>query len=212
MGEAMVPQKKLPPDRLVCTCCDVSEARKRILETARHLFAERGYDAVGINELIEKSGVAKATFYQQFRSKEALCAEWLKREADSAELDGRELLDSAISPISKVAKQFDRLRDALKSSDFRGCPFSNTATVMIEDNSVRAVVDEYKCNARLFWHSLALQLRREPSAARGLGDALFLLFSGAITEAQNVKATWPVDSAKTAALILGNLPPDHSFQ
>lgn len=190
----------------------MSEARKRILETARQLFAERGYDAVGINELIEKSGVAKATFYQQFRSKESLCAEWLKREAELAEQHSRTLLDSAIPPVTKVAQQFDRLRDNLKSSDFRGCPFSNTATVMIEDNSVRAVVDTYKSNARLFWHSLALQLHREPSAARGLGDALFLLFSGAITEAQNVKATWPVDSAKTAALILCKLPPNQTFQ
>jgi hypothetical protein len=74
--------------------------------------------------------------------------------------------------------------------------------VVTRDNEACGVVQEYKTTSRLFWHSLALQLRREPSAARALGDALFLLFSGAATEAQNTKALWPVDSAKAAALAL----------
>jgi hypothetical protein len=77
---------------------------------------------------------------------------------------------------------------------------------MTEVNAVRAVFDEYKSNVRLFWHSIALQFHREPSAARSLGDALFLLFSGAVTESQNLKATWPVDSAKATALLLCQLP------
>ncbi len=180
----------------------MSEAKQRILETAGKLFAERGYELVGINELIEKSGVAKATFYQHFRSKETLCFEWLQGEAWESEKDALALLDSPLPPAEKIARKFDGLRDHLKGSDYRGCPFSNTAAVMLNDNSVRALVDQYKSATRLFWHSLALQVRREPSAARALGDAFFLLFSGAVTEAQNAKATWPVESAKAAALAL----------
>jgi AcrR family transcriptional regulator len=47
----------------------MSEARQLILSTAGQLFAQRGYELVGINEIIEKSGVAKATFYAHFKSK-----------------------------------------------------------------------------------------------------------------------------------------------
>ncbi len=180
----------------------MSEARQRILRTAAQLFAERGYELVGINELIEKSGVAKATFYQHFRSKEKLCAEWLRAEADGSEAAGQTLLASALAPREKVARKFDDLRAFLKASDFRGCCFSNTATVMVDDNEVRDVVRAYKGAARQFWQALALELRREPAAARALGDALFLLHSGAVTEAQNARALWPVDSAKAAALTL----------
>jgi AcrR family transcriptional regulator len=180
----------------------MSDAKQRILETAARLFAERGYEAVGINELIEKSGVAKATFYQHFRSKEKLCVEWLRLEAAEAEKGAQALLDRDIPALKKVALKFDGLRGFLQESEFRGCPFSNTATVVTRDNEACGVVQEYKTTSRLFWHSLALQLRREPSAARALGDALFLLFSGAATEAQNTKALWPVDSAKAAALAL----------
>ena len=180
----------------------MSEAKQRILETAGQLFAERGYELVGINELIEKSGVAKATFYQHFRSKEKLCAEWLKQAASKAEQAARALLESDLPAQEKVVQKFNRVRDYLLSSEFRGCAFSNTATVMTEDNEVREVVRDYKSGVRLFWQALALELRRDPSAARALGDAFFLLYSGAVTEAQNAKAMWPVESAKAAALAL----------
>ena len=73
---------------------------------------------------------------------------------------------------------------------------------MIKDNQVSEVVRDYKASNRLFWQAVALQIKPDPSAARLLGDSLFLLFSGAVTEAQNAKALWPVDSAKAAALAL----------
>lgn len=46
--------------------------RGRILAAAEDLFATRGIRGVGIEELIARSGVAKATFYRHFRSKDAL--------------------------------------------------------------------------------------------------------------------------------------------
>ena len=45
---------------------------KRILTTADDLFSKRGIRDVGINELIESSGVAKSTFYRHFPSKDDL--------------------------------------------------------------------------------------------------------------------------------------------
>ena len=44
-----------------------SEAYQRILTTARDLFYRNGYRATGINEIIEKSGVAKATTCRTFQ-------------------------------------------------------------------------------------------------------------------------------------------------
>lgn len=180
----------------------MSAPKERILETAATLFFERGYELVGVNELIEKSGVAKSTFYQHFPSKEKLCVEWLRLEANESDASARELLQSPLKPLEKVAKKFDGLRQFLAQSDYRGCPFSNTASVMINDNEARTVVRQYKDNARFFWQALALQIQPDPPKAKALGDGLFLLISGAVTEAQNAKSTWPVDSAKEAALAL----------
>jgi AcrR family transcriptional regulator len=180
----------------------MSEARQRILEVAGRLFAERGYELVGINELIEKSGVAKATFYQQFRSKQELCTEWLRRVAEESEADARALLAEGVAPERKLVRKFDRLAAHLKESEFRGCPFSNTAVVVLEANAVRTLVDDYKAANRRFWQDLAGLICADSRPARMLGDALFLLFSGAVTEAQNAKALWPVTAAKSAALAL----------
>lgn len=180
----------------------MSPTRQQILETAAGLFAERGYELVGINEIIDKAGVAKATFYANFRSKEKLCADWLRAEAEESEAEGRRLLKEPGEAWEKIHRKFGDLRKYVKSSDFRGCPFSITASMLCSSSEVREVIRDYKAASRSFWQSLALEIRRDPGEARALGDALFLLYSGATTEAQNARNAWPVDSALEAVRIL----------
>ena len=55
--------------------------KDQIVETASRLFYEQGYNATGINQIIEEAGVAKASLYQHFPSKEDLLAEYLSMEA-----------------------------------------------------------------------------------------------------------------------------------
>ena len=52
-------------------------ARDRILETAYELFARHGIQAIGVDEIIRQAGVAKATFYHHFPSKDDLVLEFL---------------------------------------------------------------------------------------------------------------------------------------
>lgn len=180
----------------------MSEARQQILSTAGELFAARGYELVGINEIIEKSGVAKATFYAHFKSKEKLCAEWLRDRASSYAQEHERLLASDSTALDKVKKKFDSLRRYVRDSDFRGCSFSTTASMLAPGTEVRDVIRDYKASARLFWQDIARELIPQATRARALGDALFLLYSGALTEAQNARDLWPVESAKAAAISL----------
>jgi AcrR family transcriptional regulator len=53
--------------------------RERILTVAYELFARRGVRGVGVNELISRSGVAKASFYRHFASKDELVLAFLER-------------------------------------------------------------------------------------------------------------------------------------
>jgi len=46
--------------------------RKEILEVAVTIFAEKGYEATSVDEIVEKAGIAKGTFYYYFRTKEEL--------------------------------------------------------------------------------------------------------------------------------------------
>lgn len=47
-------------------------ARDRITGVAYELFSRRGIRAVGVDEIINRSGAAKATFYKRFRTKDDL--------------------------------------------------------------------------------------------------------------------------------------------
>jgi AcrR family transcriptional regulator len=56
---------------------NMSSPRERIVETTFELFAKQGYNSTGINQIIADAGVAKASFYLHFKSKEDLCVEFL---------------------------------------------------------------------------------------------------------------------------------------
>lgn len=55
--------------------------RQRLMDCALDLFSQRGYDAVGVREIVEAAGVTKPTLYHYFNSKRGLLEAVLKREA-----------------------------------------------------------------------------------------------------------------------------------
>ncbi len=63
-----------------------------------------------------------------------------------------------------------------------------------EDEELLDLIDEYKRSQRQFFIDLVGTLVAEADTQR-LGTAVFLLYYGALTEAQNLKATWPLDDA-----------------
>lgn len=76
--------------------------RERILATAADLFANQGYRATGVNEVIDKQGVAKATFYNHFMTKDDLCLAYLQ-ERNILELDGiKAHVASKLTPRSRA--------------------------------------------------------------------------------------------------------------
>src|SRR2546421_6605166 len=54
-------------------------ARERILDGRYELFSRRGIRDVGVDEVIETAGVAKATLYRHFPSKDELVLAFLER-------------------------------------------------------------------------------------------------------------------------------------
>src|ERR1700710_2010269 len=54
-------------------------ARERILSASRQLFAERGVNSTGIDQLCAEAQVSKRTLYQHFPGKDELIAEHLRR-------------------------------------------------------------------------------------------------------------------------------------
>lgn len=59
--------------------CD--QTKERILESAARLFSLRGFDAVGIDEIMEDAGLTRGAFYHHFRSKAELYGEAIAHAA-----------------------------------------------------------------------------------------------------------------------------------
>ncbi len=103
-------------------------ARERILSAAYELFGRRGIRAVGTDEVIARAGVAKATLYRHFATKDELVLAVLERreqlwthgliEAQS------ELLGN--TPEEQLLAIFDVMHEWFQSRDgFEGCSFIN---------------------------------------------------------------------------------------
>jgi len=106
-----------------------------MLETAGDLFYRQGYRATGINEVIEKADVAKATFYAHFSSKDDLCLAYLKqRNADEAS----EILDTVRSkrtPLTRFLAVIQSMEPWAIRTDFRGCQFINMVPEVPDEKS-----------------------------------------------------------------------------
>ncbi len=72
-------------------------ARDRILDVAGRLFYAAGYRAVGVDRVIAEAGVAKATFYRHFPSKDDLIVAWIGRA--EAALNAQLPPEDAPSPL-----------------------------------------------------------------------------------------------------------------
>jgi AcrR family transcriptional regulator len=105
----------------------VSEARRRILDTAYELFSHRGTTHVGVEELIERAGVAKATFYRHFPSKDDLVLAFLRQREQLwvYEWVVAEAKERGATPEEQLLAIFDLFDEWFARDDFEGCSFVN---------------------------------------------------------------------------------------
>jgi AcrR family transcriptional regulator len=107
-------------------------ASERILETAYELFSRRGIRDVGIDELIERAGVAKATLYRHFPSKDDLVVAFLERREQrwTLEFVEAEARLRGSTPEERLLAIFDALDEWFRREDFEACSFINTLLEM----------------------------------------------------------------------------------
>ncbi len=168
----------------------MSVKRQNLVLGAFALFYEKGVHAVGINEVLAVSGVAKKTLYNHFASKEELVLAVLdyRNDAYLGWLGGR--LDSVETGTGKIDELFDALDDWFNDREealhaFRGCFFINVSGEYGQpDNAIhQKCVEHKKAVDGLISAAVALlQLTEEDSAE--LTDALSVLKDGAITRAR----------------------------
>lgn len=164
----------------------------RLLRTAADLFAKQGIRAVGIDQILSEAGVAKASLYSSYGSKNALIVAYLE------ELDQRDRnrWNAAVAthrdPITKLLTFFDLAAAGAEAKNFRGCLYVNAATEF-PDQEWEPVRDH-----RAWFRATVATLLREAGLARpdALARQVQLLYDGALTASKVEKSVAPIALAR----------------
>lgn len=174
--------------------------KERIIETASDLFYNQGYNQTGINQIIDEAGVAKASMYQHFRSKEDIAVAYLVARHGMWMGNLEECVSKEKSPKREVIGVFDYLTEWLTAVNYRGCGWQNIITDLpaghdkIKDQAI------FHKNELRSWVHNRLKQEEEITTkkAKDLGDQVIILIEGAIILSQIQKDSWPIKTAKNA--------------
>jgi AcrR family transcriptional regulator len=184
---------------------DNRSARDRLLGAAGELFYEHGVHTVGIDKVIERAGVAKASLYSAFGSKEELIRAYLEDRHAIRKARVLEEFDRHDDPRDRLLAVFDVLSETVARPTFRGCAFAN-ASAESEPNSAAADVTR-KVRAWL------LEVLVDQASEMGIADPealalqLALLYDGALVRSSLEPGPSSANAAKTAAAVLIDTAP-----
>jgi AcrR family transcriptional regulator len=135
-------------------------ARERILEAAYDLFSRNGVRAVGIDTIVERSGVARMTLYRHFPSKDALVLAFLERREQRWTKDWleREVERRADDPRERLLAIFDLFDAWFQRRDFEGCSFINVLLEIADSgHALHRASTQYLARIRAFVERLATE-------------------------------------------------------
>ena len=170
---------------------DRRPARERLLAAADELFYEEGVNLVGIDRVIERAGVAKASLYDCFGSKEELIRSYLQQRHEARQVRLRDWLARYATARDKILGIFDYVAESVARPDYRGCPFARASAEARPGSSVKTVCDESRA-----WNlALFADLARQAGATdpERTSQQLRLLYDGASVSAH-------VDGSAAAAV------------
>jgi AcrR family transcriptional regulator len=157
-------------------------ARERLLTAAGELFYEEGVRSVGIDRVIERAGVAKATLYSTFGSKDELIRAYLQRRHAATRERTLAALATYDSPRDKLLAVFDVLGATFAEPGFHGCAYVNASA----ETTPGSPIEEASNEARAWRRGLFAELATQAGASDpvGLARQLSLLYDGATIAAR----------------------------
>jgi AcrR family transcriptional regulator len=154
-----------------------ASARERLLAAADELFYENSINTVGIDRIIEHAGVAKASLYDCFGSKDELIRSYLEARNTARQARVNEWTSRYDTPRQKILGIFELLGEITSQPDFKGCAFTRARADDSASDKVKAASDQ----SRAFMLGRFTSLAREAGAAdpEQLGQQFQLLYDGA---------------------------------
>ncbi|WP_305093441.1 TetR/AcrR family transcriptional regulator [Prescottella sp. R16] len=173
----------------------------RLLATATELFAANGIRAVGIDRILAESGVAKASLYSSFGSKDALVRAYLEGLDMRDRARWADAVAAVDDPLDRVYTFFDLAAASAPVRNFRGCQYLNAATEFpVGEESVLAPVRDHR--------NWVLERITENLVAAGCPDAatlaarVQLIYDGALAGSKFTHSEDPILRGREMAVEL----------
>src|SRR5690349_7949737 len=145
-------------------------ARERLLAAANELFYNEGVHTVGIDRIIEQAGVAKASLYNTFGSKDELVRAYLQARHDSVTQHITRAVARYDTPRERLLAVFEGQGELSAQPDYRGCAFARASAESRPGDPAEPATETYRRWVRDLLTELAAQagapppgiLRRQP--------------------------------------------------
>jgi AcrR family transcriptional regulator len=178
-----------------------SPARDRLLAAADELFYAEGIQTVGIDRIIEHAGVARASLYNLFGSKEGLVEAYLATRHDATTQRISAEVDRYHDPRDRLLAVFDAQGAIFSQPGFRGCAFIAACAEAPPGGLVERVADDNRAWVRALFVDLAT--KAGASDPGELARQLQAIYDGAgLAARMDHEPTIAVSARRAAAALL----------
>jgi AcrR family transcriptional regulator len=175
-------------------------ARERLLAAADELFYREGVQSVGIDRIVQQAGVAKASLYNLFGSKEALVQAYLDARHANTMTQIERALPRFRTPRERLLGVFDAQGQVFTEPGFNGCAHMNASAEAHHGGPAEGAIER----SRHWTRALFTNLAREAGVAdyEELARQLHLLYDGAGASARLDRDPSAATTARAAAAAL----------
>ena len=174
--------------------------REEIIRKGAELIHAQGFNATGLQQILQAAGIPKGSFYFYFKSKEAFGLEIINYfNAIISAIFTRYLSDKKTLPLKRLEKLFEYFEAAFQKSSYSlGCPIGNLSLELADTNErlrvhlvgviealiaqIELCLQEAKCDK-----SLPANLNTDDTAR-----FIFHGFEGAVLHMKVVKSIEPI--------------------
>jgi AcrR family transcriptional regulator len=168
---------------------------ERLLATATKLFAEQGIRAVGVDQIVRESAVAKASLYSAYGSKDALVIAYLVGLDQRDRNRWSDAAGALADPVSRALVCFDLAIANAPARGFRGCLYANAATEF-PDTELAPV----RAHRDWMHRTLAGELATAGVASSvELASQVQVIYDGALVGSKIERSTVPLERARVLA-------------
>lgn len=154
-------------------------SRERILNCAQRLFYEKGYDCVGVQEIVEAAGITKPTMYYYFKSKHGLLESLLEERANK-------LVEGMKQVTGRQGEYYDILFQSVKKYIQIALEHKEVYLIIVSlfssarENEAYVVAKPYLVELQKVIHDFFQKYSKEQEHLKGKEDFYAISFTGTI--------------------------------